>query len=189
MNWIYCCGTPVLGYAPLVTSGSTAGTFQSGSMTSLLNYTLNVFESKTISSLTITTNFQLNTTQQIQCVVPNPANQGPPTLDDTGFPNCNVIGATNLILVSTGSFGSPNFTYNLFSGTITVQGPPAGTITWTVLKNGLSTGLTISTASNGTFTSTIPAISFQNGDTLALQVNNPSTVNDTLAAGSTWSVN
>jgi PEGA domain-containing protein/collagen triple helix repeat protein len=51
-NWVYCCGTAVLGYQPLALSGSIQGSYPAGSSTNLLTHTFNVDETKIITTLT-----------------------------------------------------------------------------------------------------------------------------------------
>lgn len=199
VNWTYCCGTPMLGYTPLTTSGSFSGSYNSGSLASLLaGYTFNAAEARTFGTLSInvssiqgpagsTTTCGVDGNGQAILVVTNgnfqplPLCSNPPgcTVDASGISNGRTTGASgNVYSDSTNSTGSVWIC-------VTPPAPP-GVLTFTVEKNGVATPLTVSAGATGGFTGT-GTVTFSAGDTILLQLANPSTVTDAVTGN--WSIN
>ena len=185
-DWVYCCGTAVVGYINPSTSGSF-GLSMSPNQSSSYNsqqpfnasnaYTFNTL-TVTISSITSTTT--VTQTVSGKCYVGNAFIAGlggyssacpggsPPqgwTLDP------NTGGAYN------GYFGSTT--------TTTTTNNTPGSITFTVQRNGADTGLTVASGNPGTYTVT-SAVQFNSGDSIALILRNPSGVTDTVSGS--WQV-
>ncbi len=191
INWAYCCGVPQLGYQPLSMSGSTAGTFNPGSLTNLMQYTFNIYERQTINTINISVQFQpsSDTTGTGRCYGANGS-----VVNNTGYPNCwdspycfNAGNcSSNYTFVFWGGFNG----YTVYTYTYPIPGQPIGTMSWAIFKNGVVTSLVLSAGSNGNYSFTTPnnsPISFSGGDTILLQANNPSTSTDTILSGN-WTI-
>jgi hypothetical protein len=184
-DWVYCCGTPVLGYQLMATSGSTAGTFGAGSAVSLLTHTMNVDESFTFTTISI--NVSITSAPSIatgSCWAfltgsgPRPGAYcaDAPTCSDplSGSEHCTPPVGLSV------TFSQPATIVNgwqLCNYTYPIQSAPVGTMSWTVLKNGVATALVVSSAPPGgslSFTNA-SSITFKGGDTIQVNVNNPST--------------
>ena len=93
-DWVYCCGTPTLGYTPFSTSGSLPTSFATSSNATLMSYTFNADTAQTISLLSATVS----------------GLSGVETCTDNGLPLCSTIdpGATgNCTHISGHTFTCP----------------------------------------------------------------------------------
>ncbi len=194
-NWIYmgCCSPPSVGYSQPVNFADPqlySTTFAPGAGLNVYSYTFTIDNPATFSQLIVNVQSlvgptqQQTTTAQTACVA-----QSGNGNNLTGLPTCNpssppsVPNGCSFITVFNSNWNEYSC---LLTKTITVQLPP-GNLTWTVQKNGVATGLTVTCNSTGTFTSppTSP-VSFAGGDTIELALVNPSTVTDAIVA--TWTI-
>ncbi len=196
VNWQHCCGTPILGYSLLTTSGNFNGSYGNGSTNLLPPYTFNVNDAQTFGTLTITIS---------SIAGPNSPEQfAPPTRDSTGTPiTCVQPGGPNQFTTWSNLLGVPACNSAVGGGTsgctLVYPGPPASywqcpiapaqsqapaAMTWTVFKNGVATALTVTASTTGTFTLS-STVSFSPSDTILLQQMNPSSVTNVVAGS--WS--
>jgi PEGA domain-containing protein len=209
-NWVYCCGTPVLGYAPLLMTGSAIGTYQPGSSTNVMSHTFSVNEIRTLTTMIISLQFAPSTptTAWISCFDVGGTNLSPSALGYTGpnptVPNCVLppvckygimcqqpsLGSNSVICGAATEFHQPYFL--VMPCPYTVPGQPVGTMNWSILKNGvtvLTMGFGVSDVGHDC-TVSVPnggSISFVAGDTLSVSANNPSTSVDGVISG-TWMI-
>ena len=181
-NWAFCCGTPTLGYTPLSTSGNFNSTIAGGASVDLLPpYTFNLNDARYIGTLTISISNIVGPTQTIPgatCLNDINGNGTPP-----GFSMCPFSGQsrpqTNYTLIN------PSFNVSGFGGYQQWQAPgtstqlPPAALVFTLLQNGAATPLTLTQNSTGTFTAT-GNLQFAAGDTVRLQMSNPSTGADSV---------
>jgi hypothetical protein len=161
-DWVYCCGTPTLGYTPFATSGSLPTSFATSSNTTLMSYTFNADDAQTISSLSVSIT---GLAGSISCSGTSDCkNQG----DSSATGNC-----------SGGNGGHPF---------ICPVAPAALTVTLSRNMVVIATG-TINPDGSFTLVPDSFSVTFNAGDTLTLKLTNPSsTVTDTIASGGTWSL-
>jgi PEGA domain-containing protein/collagen triple helix repeat protein len=178
-NWVFCCGTPVLGYPLMITSGDFSQALANGSSASLIQYTFNVNDARSFAVLSVTiSNIQgpvQITSITAQCIMRSGGG--------FGYPQCPTWPAVPPGATFLASVGGNN-AYSYSTTTSTQLAP--GAMTWTVLKNGVATALTFSSSTAGPFTANA-LVSFSPGDTLLLQMANPSSVTDTVSGS--WSLN
>ena len=189
-DWVYCCGTAMLGYTPLFSSGdfSADPTLSAGGSIFLTQSTLNSDQAKTYSMLTV----NVTSLQGPPAIPPSTANcWGWPSGNQGGFSDdnngvkCNGNGNPAGCSQSGPNTGDEEEYACPVPGTDVAAQPPAALV-WTIQKNGVATVLTVTAAAPGTFTATGSA-SFNPGDTLALVLNNPGTVTDNVAGN--WTIN
>ena len=189
-NWTFCCGTPVLGYAVMNTSGNFSQSLSNGSSTGLLNYTFNLNDARYIGTLTVSISNIAGPTQTAQtgtCLFDANGNGAPPS----PYVACGGIPPGNRCPSQVGSLSLINATFSTSSGNYceyatfaTVQVPP-GALVFTILQNGIATPLAFSANAAGTFTATAD-LHFAAGDTLLLQMANPSALTDSVSGA--WSL-
>jgi len=190
VNWQHCCGTPILGYSLLTTSGNFNGSYGNGSTNLLPPYTFNVNDAQTFGTLTITISSIAgpNSPEQFappvssggpECAPPGGPNAFTTWSGLTGFPVCNsVVGGGTSGCTAYGLPGPPQMYQQCPIAPAQQQAPAA--MTWTVFKNGVATPMTVIASTTGTFTST-NTVSFSASDTILLQQGNPASVTDTVA--------
>ena len=178
-DWSFCCGTPILGYALMQTSGSFSQALANGSSTSLIQYTFNVNDARSFAALSVTISSisgPLGPPTRFNCF---------PGFSAFGLPDCGLNGqppsAKNCVDTGTNISGSEVWNCQGGPG---AQLPP-GALTWTVLQNGVATPLTFSSSATGTFTANA-SLSFAPGDTILVQMANPSAVTDSVSGS--WSL-
>ena len=178
VNWQYCCGTPMLGPQPLVTSGSFSGAYNAGSSQYLLLSTFTSSNAATYSQLSITISS-----------ISTPGTGGSIVCETDagsryGYPYCGSLGYSSPATVCTydGEYLSP-VQATLY--VCPIPGTP-GAMTWTVFRNGVATAITVSSNSAGTVSSASVSTSFAVGDTIWVQASNPSGAVDTVAG--TWMI-
>jgi hypothetical protein len=181
VNWSFCCGAPSLGYNVLTTSGNFGGSYGNGS-TNLLSggssYTFNVNDARSFAVLSITISSiqgPLGPPTRFNCAI-----GGGPGLPDCGLNN-QPPATKNCFDTGTNVFGVEVWNCQGGPG---AQLPPAA-MTWTVLKNGVATTLTLTSNTTGTLTAS-GALSFSAGDSIQLVMTNPSSLTD--AVSGSWSL-
>ncbi|HEV2521987.1 MAG TPA: M14 carboxypeptidase N/E family protein [Candidatus Acidoferrales bacterium] len=192
-TWSYCCGTPVLGYTTMQTTGTFNATYSNGSSASLLQYTFTAANPNSFTTLNVTISSiqgpQGSPAVFTECAGWGTGGQSFWSGSGFGFPPCG------------GGSGDPtgctlipsNFDINPAHGAAyscliqpAIPAAPPGAMVWTVLKNGTATPLTLSSNATGNFSVAVPAVNFAGGDTILIQIANPSSVPDVLAG--TWSI-
>lgn len=200
-DWVYCCGSPSLGYTLPTTSGTFAGTAgaNGGGWQAYNSTAFNVNDAHTFSVLTVTiSSISGSTTSTVtsSCWLFN-VNQVPAQYQTAP---CNTPNSSNpsqyggLLQYDSNQGRAVNgcqMTFNNGNGagltcnqTSTSSATP-GTMTFAIQKNGVATGLTVSASTTGTFTVNGSA-QFNAGDTLSFVLANPSGVAD--AVNGSWQV-
>lgn len=197
-DWVYCCGTPVLGYPIMPTSGDYTADpiLTSGQSISLTQATFNPDQVRTFSSMTVNVLSliaqPMTTSTTVQCLG-DPNGNGPPpgaiplcTSSQYSHPGTDVLGGGCSVINQ--NYATNQGSYRLVQCTVTTSSTPQnpGALSWTILKNGQPTSLVVTTAVPGQF-SVSGTVAFAAGDTLMLQLLNPSAVTDNVAG--TWSIN
>src|SRR5260370_6129479 len=143
-NWTFCCGTPVLGYAVMSTSGNFSQSLSNGSSTSLIQYKFNVNDARYFGTLTVSISNIVGPTQTAQtgtCLFDANGNGAPPS----PYVLCSGIPAGNRCPSQAGSLSLINASFSTSSGNYceyasfsTVQVSP-GALTFTLSQNGIVT--------------------------------------------------
>jgi len=193
-DWVYCCGTPVLGYQALImtASGYNGDPVPVGFSKTLISNSYAPETVATYSQLTVIVNSiaTIPTPAQFVACIGNPfglghgfslcANVNSISYTSEGFNNSTgrweVQGCGGI--AGFDSNGDPFYDCT----TVAASAPPVGNLTFTVLKNGVPTGMTVTVGAPGIFTSPVSITSFGAGDTFALVLANPSSVTDDLNA-------
>jgi collagen triple helix repeat protein len=201
VNWIYCCGTPTVGYAAFAISGTLPTALGAGATANLETYTFNAADYMTLAGLTISNlSGTITTVTGVTTTCDGFALSGAwynPVQWDGSVPacypnyfgttttptNCSVIQQMGTRFVS-GQGTVPIFRYSCSTGTST--NGPTGNLTFTVVKNGVVTTMQMSEAS-GSLNSPTGTVAFNAGDTITIQVTNPQSSAVTSLNGS-WSI-
>lgn len=201
-NWVYCCGSPSLGYPDYRTSGSFNTTAAIGSSTQIYSYT---FGQQQAYDQTLTVTLASiagpggSPAVYGQCsgyggidaggqqTLMNPSAYNQYVYGNQGYPKCNGNGNPGSDPYVGGSDYAGIAALYTYQIAVAIPATPPGAMTWTVYKNGAATPLTVTASGSGTFTSPSGnTVTFASGDTLWLVQANPSAVADTVQG--TWSL-
>ena len=168
-DWVYCCGTPVLGYPGFSQSGSFNNSYGANSSSSLMQYTFAPSEAPMFHQLAV----------NLSSVAGSPAQYG--YCNKSGWPNCCTGGDNHCAAWQCIN----NVTIPCQFQTVAACGPT--NMTWTVQKNGAATPLTVSSSvTSTTYSPSGNTATFAPGDTLLIQTANPSSCGDTFAGS--WAI-
>lgn len=183
-DWAYCCGTPSLGYTPFSYSGALNGSYGSSN---LMHVTFNVNEPViSLSTINVVVSSLSGITYTPPCSV---------HVHNVLFPPGMLIDSTDCEGIPAGGFWldeyAQNCTVNSIPGTMVLScGSPKSpaALSLVLQRNGVNVA-TGTINPDGTFDAP-PAFntSYQPGDTLLLQLTNPSDSVTDIVSG-TWTLN